>query len=552
MKSNQRIRTAVQSASATAQPEGTQEINDRVSRRTFLATTSKAGGALVVGCFLDGTIGVIDAANPTEAQLNAWVRIAGDDSVTIVVSQAEMGQGIMTTLPAVLAEELGPDWDRVRLEMSPTAEAYRNPRLKWQFTGNSESTMSFFDLMRQVGAGAREMLVSVAADRWKVAPSSCTVDRGVVHHRSSSRKLSFGQLAETASRKSPPQNPALKPQTEWKILGKSQPKVDIPSKVDGSAIFGIDFELPGMVYAAVKNSPCFGGKLKSFDKSSIEGFPGVLDVVAVPGGVSVAAKTSWQAKVALDALRISWEDGPEADLNSPNISERYEQAMAGQEWVLVREVGDPDAIRHSYANVRLAGKAEPVSTPANHSGQAFAKLYSAEFESQFLAHAPMEPMNASARISEDGCEIWAPTQGQELAQLMVSEALGLPKEKVKVNRTLLGGGFDFSTLVAGHVTRVGNRADVELSIELYDELRRTAVSALDSISLAAFAKEHGSQAKDKWDLHNEYEKAVVDRCYAELLPKWKDRLADTSTYLRDNCWAMMESVIVTLAPEKKD
>jgi len=420
-----------------------QETIDGISRRNFLTVAAKTGAALVVGCLVDGRIAVVDAspANPAEAQLNAWVRIATDDSVTIVVSQAEMGQGIMTTLPAVLAEELGADWDRVRLEMSPTAEAYRNPRLKWQFTGNSESTMSFFDLMRQVGASAREMLVEAAAERWKVAPASCAVERGVVRHRQSSRHLTFGQLAEVASKKVPAQNPVLKPQSEWQILGKSQPKVDIPSKVDGSAIFGIDFELPEMVYAAVKNCPCFGGKLLSFDKSSIDEFPGVLDVVVVPGGVAVVATTYWQARTALDALRILWEDGPEADLNSTNISERYEQAMAGQEWVLVREVGDPDAIRHSYANVRLAGKAEPASTPPAHSEQMVKRLHSAEFESQFLAHAPMEPMNATARITEQGCEIWAPTQGQELTQLMVAQTLGIPKEKVKVNRTLLGGGF---------------------------------------------------------------------------------------------------------------
>jgi isoquinoline 1-oxidoreductase beta subunit len=419
------------------------ETTDGISRRDFLLVAGQTSAALVVGCLLDGRIAVVDAAgaSPAEAQLNAWLRIAADDSVTIVVSQAEMGQGIMTTLPAVLAEELGADWDRVRLEMSPTAEAYRNPRLKWQFTGNSESTMSFFDLMRQVGASAREMLVATAAERWKVPSASCAVERGVVHHRQSSRRLTFGQLAEAASKKVPPLNPVLRPQSEWQLLGKSQAKVDIPSKVDGSALFGIDFELPDMVYAAVKNCPCFGGKLRSFDKSSIDGFPGVLDVVVVPGGVAVVATKYWQAKTALDALQVLWEDGPEADLNSTNISERYEQAMAGQDWVLVRELGDPDVIRHSYANVRLAGKAEPASTPPTHSDRLVRKLHSAEFASQFLAHAPMEPMNATARITEEGCEIWAPTQGQELAQLMVAQTLGIPKHKVRVNRTLLGGGF---------------------------------------------------------------------------------------------------------------
>lgn len=414
-----------------------------VSRRNFLATSAKAGAALIVGCFLNGRIGVVDllAAERAETSLNAWVRVGSDDSVTIVVSQAEMGQGIMTTLPSVLAEELGADWDRVQLEMSPTAQAYRNPRLQWQFTGNSESTMSFFDLMRQVGASAREILIAAAADRWHVAAESCTVDRGIVLHKASGRRLPFGKLAEAASKKQVPANPPLKPQSEWKLLGKPLPKVDIPSKVDGTAVFGIDFTLPGMVYAAVKHCPALGSTLKSFDRSSVDGFPGLLDFVPLPGAVATVAATYWQAKVALDALRVVWEESPGAPLDTRTIAEQYRQAMAGQDWVLVREVGNPDAIQHSYANVRVACITEKLEGAPDEFNRPFSKLHSAEYASQFLAHAPMEPMNATARVTNEGCEVWAPTQGQELAQLAISETLKLPKEKVKVNRTLLGGGF---------------------------------------------------------------------------------------------------------------
>jgi isoquinoline 1-oxidoreductase beta subunit len=271
--------------------------------------------------------------------------------------------------------------------------------------------------------------------------------------KSSGRRLTFGQLAGAASHKQPVQNPPLKPQSEWNLLGKSQPKVDIPSKVDGSAVFGMDLQLPGMVYAAVKNCPVFGGKLESFDRSSVSRFPGLLDVVAVPGGVVTVAATYWQAKVALDALRIAWEEGAEAQLNTPAIAEQYRQAMAGQDWVLVREVGNPDAIQHSYANVRLAGTTEKVVGAPDALEPSFSKLHSAEFSSQFLAHAPMEPMNATASITEEGCEVWAPTQGQELAQLMVAQTLGLPKEKVRVHRTMLGGGFG-RRLVADFVLQV--------------------------------------------------------------------------------------------------
>jgi isoquinoline 1-oxidoreductase beta subunit len=425
---------------ASTEPAGGSTASG-ITRREFVGTTAKMGAALMVGCFVDGTIAALDASTETkDLPLNAWVRVSSDDSVTIVVSQAEMGQGIMTTLPAVVAEELGADWERVRLEMSLTATSYRNPRLQWQFTGNSESTMSFFDLMRQVGAGAREMLISAAAERWHVDRSSCVVESGSVVHAVSRRRLSFGKLAEAASKKEPPKTPGLKPQSEWKLLGKPMPRIDSPSKVDGSAIFGLDFKLPGMVYAAVRNCPVFGGKLVNYDRSSVDGFPGVIDVVPVPNGVAVVASAYWQAKTALDALRVTWDDGPEADLNTPAIDEQYRQAMSGQDWVLVRAVGNRDAIQHSYANVYLAGEPVPAVNERPLEGS-FPVVHSAEFESQFLAHAPMEPMNATARVTSDSCDVWAPTQGQELAQLVVSQALNLPKEKVQVHRTLLGGGF---------------------------------------------------------------------------------------------------------------
>jgi len=419
-------------------------ISGHITRRTFLEGAGKTGAALIVGCFFDGTIGALNAAAVAAGQdqtLNAWVRVSSDDKVTIVVSQAEMGQGIMSTLPVVLAEELGADWDRVHLENSPAAEAYRNPRINWQFTGNSESTSSFFELMRQVGASAREMLISAAADRWHVASSSCFAEKGAVVHRPSGRKLSFGQLAAAASNKQPPKNPPLKPQSEWKLLGKPLPKVDVPSKVDGSAIFGLDFKLPGMVYAAVRNCPVFTGKLKSFDRSSIAGFPGVIDVAPVPSGVAVVALTYWEAKKALDALHVAWDEGPDAGFSMQTILEQYRESLSGQDWLLVREVGNPDAIPHSYPNKRLPGTSTPSPTSAATTPVAFAKLYSAEYEAQFLAHATMEPMNATARVTSEGCEVWAPTQGQELAQLSIMQALNLPKDKVKINRTMLGGGF---------------------------------------------------------------------------------------------------------------
>lgn len=416
--------------------------NVNITRRGFLEGVGKTSAALIVGCFMDGTIGVLDATAAAQEQtLNAWVRVSADDKVTIVVSQVEMGQGIMSTLPVVLAEELGADWDRVNLEMSPTADAYRNPRINFQFTGNSESTTSFFELMRQVGASAREMLISAAAERWRVPASACYAEKGFVVQRASGRKLTFGRLAVAASSKQPPKNPPLKSQSEWKLLGKPLPKIDIPSKVDGSAIFGLDFKLPGMVYAAVRNCPVWTGSLKAFDRSSIAGFPRVIDVVPVPSGIAVVAATYWQAKKALDALRVTWDEGSEAGFSTDTILEQYREALSGQDWVLVREVGNPDAIPHTYPNKRLKGVPAPAPTATSAAPVTFSRLYSAEYDAQFLAHATMEPMNATASVTAEGCEVWAPTQGQELAQIVIMQALKLPKEKVKVNRTMLGGGF---------------------------------------------------------------------------------------------------------------
>jgi isoquinoline 1-oxidoreductase subunit beta len=408
------------------------------SRRTVL----RSAAALVLGCFADATIRPLAAQSaPSDAALNAWLRIGADDTVTIVVSQAEMGQGIMSTLPAVLAEELGADWNRVKLETSPVARAYRNPRLQWQFTGNSESTMSFFDLMRQMGASAREMLISAAADRWKVNASTCSTDASFVLHAATHRKLSFGVLAQAAAQKQPPQNPPLKPREQWKLLGKPLPRIDNPGKIDGSAVFGLDYKLSGMVYAVIKNVPVFGGKVQHVDRSSVANMPGLLDIVEVPGGVAVIATSYWQGKKAADSLRVSWDAGPNADLSTATLDDQYREAMAAGPWTLVRAVGDANAIHHAYPNVALDATVEAASKAGESLEGKFASIKAAEFHSQFLAHATMEPMNATARVTPDGCEIWAPTQGQELAQLVVSQALNLPKEKVQVHRTFLGGGF---------------------------------------------------------------------------------------------------------------
>ena len=412
----------------------------QVNRRQFLVTASLTSAGLLLKC----TAGAVDALASAESAaakvipLNAWLKIGTDDSVTIIVSQAEMGQGIRTTLPAVLAEELGADWSRVQLEDSPTDPAYRNPRLNWQFTGNSESMPSFFELMRQVGASAREMLIAAAAQRWKVDPATCRTQDGKVVHNSSRRSAKFGDLVEAAAKITPPAKPILKSEKDWSLLGKSLPRVENPNKVDGSAIFGLDFTLPGLAYAAVRQCPVFGGDVVSFDRSSIAGFPGVIDVVRVPNGIAVVGETYWQAKTALDALNVTFDEGSAAGVGTSTLRDDYRRAMDSNEWLLVHADGNADALHHDYPNVPLA---KDTMAAAGAPAETYPTIYSQEYESQFLAHATMEPMNCTARVVGDTVEIWAPTQGQEITRLTLASVFKLPKENIQVSRTLLGGGF---------------------------------------------------------------------------------------------------------------
>jgi isoquinoline 1-oxidoreductase beta subunit len=388
-----------------------QSLDSKVTRRTFLS--SAAGGAFALGCAFE-----LAAQQASTVPLNAWIRIEPDNTVTLIVSQAEIGQGISTTLPAVIAEEMGADWGRVRLENSPADPAYRNPRLNWQFTGNSESTTSFFDLMREMGASAREMLISAASDRMKAPSSAFRTEKSRVIHTASGRVTTFSELAADAAKKTPPKSPRLKNPAEWTLLGKPLPRADTVTKLNGSAVFGIDFKIPNMAYAAVKACPVFDGKVASFDRSSIAGMPGVVGVVEIPHGVAVVAESWWQAKQAMEALRITWDYGPKSAVSSATLSEQYSQALATDGWLTVHTSGDKAAFAATY--------------PTN--------LY-AEYASQFMAHATMEPMNCTAAVTASGCEIWGPTQGQEMTQIVLSQELGLPREQVLVNRTYCGGAF---------------------------------------------------------------------------------------------------------------
>jgi len=403
---------------------------ETVSRRFFLSASVAAGGGLLLGYSLDSDsfAKTVFATTPNggstaagDIPLNAWIRISPNDEVTLISSQSEMGQGVMTTLPAVLAEELGADWSRVKIEFSGVAPAYRNPRVNWQFTGNSESTTGFFELLRVMGASAREMLISAAANRWQVKPGECYAENGRIIHKPSKRLLKFGDVAEDAAKIAPQKDVILKPESEWKLLGRSLTRVELATKLDGSAIFGLDFTVPGMVHAAVMQSPVHGGEVKEFDKEPVMKMPGVIDVVTIPNGVAVVANQYWQARQALKSLRVSFDGGVNSEVSTESLSKQYRAALDGNSWKTVKTEGE--ALRADD----MQGK--------------FAEVYSQEYESQFMAHATMEPMNCTAHVTDDSCTVWGPLQGPELAKLTMAGMFKLPPDKVTINRTLLGGGF---------------------------------------------------------------------------------------------------------------
>jgi isoquinoline 1-oxidoreductase beta subunit len=406
-------------------------MSGEVSRRFFLTASLAAGGGLLIGYSLSAVSNLAPSSESplplNDFPLNAWVRISASDEVTLISSQSEMGQGVMTTLPAILAEELCADWNRVKIEISTVAPAYRNPRINWQFTGNSESTTGFFELLRTMGASAREMLIQSAASRWNVQNEECYAENGRIVHRPTQRTLKFGDVAEAAAKLTPSQSPRLKPERDWKLLGKPLRRVGLSSKLNGSADFGIDFTVPGMLYAAVMQSPVHGGVVSSFDKESVMNLPGVSDVVPIPNGIAVVAKQYWYAHQALKALKVEFDGKANSATSTATLDQQYRTALNGDKWKAVKTEGD--AVRSNA----MAGK--------------FPQVFTQEYESQFLAHATMEPMNCTASVTDESCMVWGPLQGPELAKLTLSGMLKLPPEKVYINRTLLGGGFGRRLLV---------------------------------------------------------------------------------------------------------
>src|ERR1041385_2946517 len=424
--------------------------SSKVSRREFLETTGAAGAGLVIGFHLPPG-GRFAAAAAAPFAPNAWLRISPDNSVLIVVDRSEMGQGVTTALPMLIAEELDADWTRVKIEFAPADKAYTNPMFGMQGTGGSTSVRAAYTPLRKAGAAAREMLVAAACQTWAVDRVDCRTERGAVIHTGSKRRLTYGQLAAKAASLPVPENPTLKEPQDWKILGTRVKRLDTPAKVDGSAQFGIDVKRPGMLVAVVARCPTIGGKAASFDATKAKAVPGVKDVVQISSGVAVLADGYGNANKGRDALDVKWDDGPNAQVTSASITQLLTE-QAAKPGAQARHDGDPDGA--------LAGAASKVE---------------AAYELPLLAHATMEPMNCTAHVRADGVDIWAPTQFQTGAQGMGAGIGGVPPEKVKVHTTYLGVGcgrrFELDFIQEALETSKATGAPVKVIWSREDDIR---------------------------------------------------------------------------------
>lgn len=392
-----------------------------LNRRSFLVSSAAAGGGLALGLQLPFSAAAAQPAG-TAPEINAWVVIKPDDSVVIRVARSEMGQGTITGLAQLVVEELECDWSKVSTEYPTPGENLKRNRVWQSFsTGGSRGIRTSHDYVRRGGAAARMMLMQAAADQWKVPVGQLSVSKGVIAHGASGRKVTYGKVADAAAKLSLPDEKAIKlkdPKT-WKIAGKPMKRFGTVDKVTGRQIYGADLKLPGMVNATIMECPVFGGKLKGFDAAKVSGMKGVKQVLRVGDtAVAVVADTWWHAKKALDALPIDWDFGSNAKVSSASIAETLKAGLDAPQAFVGNKAGDIQAA--------LGGAAKKIDA-----------VYSYPYQN----HAPMEPMNATARYSPDRCEVWVPTQDGEASFAAVLEASGLTADKCEVYKVDLGGGF---------------------------------------------------------------------------------------------------------------
>jgi len=463
----------------------------RISRRELLLAGIAAAAAFGVGIYGGFRLGRRDERRrriipPRDQPFAPAAFVAIDDTglVTIWLSKTDMGQGVATTLPMIIADELGADPNRLKIVQAPADDAFGN-----QFTAVSASVRGSYAELRAAGAAAREMLVGAAAEAFGVAPAQCRAEHGHVLHASSGRQIAFGALVHAAARRTIPAKPALRPATEFRHIGKSMPRLDLPAKINGTARYGIDVRVAGMVFATIARCPTTGGKVRRLDATAAKAVPGVRDVVQVEQGVAVLADHTHAAILGRQALQVDWDRGPHAIWNTKLIDAHLDERMQ-QEGAVARREGNG-----------AAGLDGP------------GRVVRAEYRLPYLAHAPMEPMNCTADVRESGCTIWAPTQGPAGARDSAARRLGLSADKVAVNVTLAGGGF-------------GRRVADDFVVEAVDlsKLARRPVQVV-------WTREDDLQ-------HDWYRPCSIHRLEARLDDKglpiaWRHRIVAPSILVRD-------------------
>lgn len=397
-------------------------MKDRFSRREFLGTCL-VGTGMVLAVTL-GPAGCRAASVGRRVEKGAdvfsptvWLEITPDDRVKVVVNKSEMGQGVYTGLPMILAEELEADWRQVGFEAAPAGKAYVDPKWGMQITGASTSTRYMFDLLRIAGATAREMLISAAAETWQVPRHECRAEQGRILHPNTGRSLGYGALSRKASRLPVPKDPPLKKQEDFRLLGTSPARLDLPEKVSGKAVFGADVHVPGMLYGILARPPAYGAGAVSFDAEAAMRIPGVRHVIPLGRGIAVCADHVDAALRGRKALDVQWAKGVQPDLNNEKIEALYLERLKGK-GLVSREKGDP---------------AKALDTAS--------RRLDATYRLPYLAHAAMEPINCTAHVRKESCDIWVPTQNQTAVLRTASKMTGLRPPRINVHTTYLGGGF---------------------------------------------------------------------------------------------------------------
>jgi isoquinoline 1-oxidoreductase subunit beta len=391
---------------------------DNLSRRNFLKTSAAVTGGLVIGFVMPRGMGRAFAQAPQAAKPvppNAFLRIDKDGTVTVMVKHLEFGQGVNTSLPMILCEELECDWAKVRYELAPADVVYAHTGFGMQMTGGSSSVWNSYDQLRTVGAEARLMLMQAAANQWKVKITDVRAQKGFILGPGG-KKLSYGQLAEAAGKLPVPEKVSLKDRKDFTIIGKPTRRIDSVEKIDGTAKFGLDMKRKDLHTAVVLHPPVFGALVRSMNADKVKDVPGVTHVVELMSGVAVVATNFWAAKKGRDVLEVKWDLGPGAKLNTPDLVAKFKET-AKTPGTLAKKSDNPDAIKSA------------------------AKTIVAEYEVPFLAHAPMEPLNCTVEVRENGAELWVGSQFQGVDQGAAARVLGLKPEQVKLNTMLAGGGF---------------------------------------------------------------------------------------------------------------